>query len=244
MGVPHRAREAVVIRIDVAFVRVERGAATDRMTMADLAPAEHELVHRLGMAADRDRRATAYAAARRALGRRLGMHPRRVPLATSPSGQPVVDWTGVGVSWSHSGRWVALAIAQHPAIGVDIERRPGVTPVRALRMLGLASMEEFVAREAAGKATSEGLSESCRADVVVEPLRAPPGYLAAVAALGGPVWIRCASIASVEPDRAFSKRIEHADMNFWAFPEGVSWTGSRLSLSHTTLFGFGKKTSA
>ena len=29
MGVPHRAREARVMRIDVAFVRVEPGAATD-----------------------------------------------------------------------------------------------------------------------------------------------------------------------------------------------------------------------
>ncbi len=219
-----------MIRIDVAFVRVEPGAATDPMTMADLAPAEHELVHRLGMAADRDRRATAHAAARRELGRRFGVHPSRAPLAMSPSGQPVVDGTRVGVSWSHSGQWVVLAIAQNGAVGVDIERRPRETPERALRMLGLASLEEFVAREAAGKATGRGLGESCPAGVIAEPLRAPAGYVAAVATLGGPVSIRCDDIACVQPDRARSVRIEPTDMNFWGFPEGVSWAGPRLSV--------------
>lgn len=222
-----------MIRIDVAFVRVEPGAATDPATMADLAPAEYELVYRLGMAADRDRRATAHAAARRELGRRLGVHPSRVPLAMSPAGQPVVGRTGVGVSWSHSGRWVALAITQNGAVGVDIERRPGETPVRALRMLGLASIEEFVAREAAGKAAGKGLGEPCPAGVVVEPLCAPAGYVAAVATLGGPVSIRRDDIACVQSERARSVRMEHADMNFWAFPEGVSSPGSRLALVRT-----------
>ena len=105
------------------------------------------------MVADRDRSVTAHAAARRALGQRLGMHPRRVPLETSPSGQPRVEGSVIGVSWSHSGRWVALAIVQEGAVGVDIERRPDIIPVKALRALGLESLEEFVAREAAGKAT-------------------------------------------------------------------------------------------
>jgi hypothetical protein len=217
-----------VIRIDVAFVRVESGAATDPMTMADLAPTEHKLLHRLGMAADRDRRATAYCATRRELGHRLGVHPSRVPLAVSPSGQPIILATRVGVSWSHSGRWVALAIAHNGAVGVDIERRPRETPMRALRMLGLASIEEFVAREAAGKATGEGLGECFPDGVVAEPLRAPDGYVAAVAALGGPVSIDCAGITCMQPERAHLARIDHADMKFWAYPEGVSWAGSRL----------------
>jgi hypothetical protein len=221
-----------VIRIDVAFVRVEPGAATDPMTMADLAPAEHELVHRLGMAADRDRRATAHAAARRALGHWLGVHPRRVPLAMSSSGQPVLLATRIGVSWSHSGRWVALAIARDGTIGVDIERRPSEIPMRALRMLGLASIEEFVAREAAGKATGEGLGVCCPDGVVVEPLRAPDGYVAAVAALGGPVSIRCAGLPPGRPRLA-----RHAAPNFWAYPEGVSWASSRLVSPRTMRFG-------
>ena len=69
-------------------------------------------------------------------------------------------------------------------MGVDIERRPDESPMRALRMLGLASIEEFVAREAAGKATGEGLGELARG-VVVRPLLAPAGYVAAVAAATG-----------------------------------------------------------
>jgi hypothetical protein len=69
---------------------------------------------------------------------------------------------------------------------------------------------------------------------VVEPLRAPAGYVAAVAALRGPVSIRCDGTACVQSDRARDMRLEHAHMNFWAYPEGVSWAGSRLSLPRTT----------
>jgi len=221
-----------VTTIDVTFVRVEAGAAKDPLTIANLAPAEQLQVQRLGMTADRDRSATAHVAARQELGRRLGMHPLRVPLAVLPSGRPVVESSGIAISWSHSGRWVVLAVAQASAVGVDIERRPDEVPVRALRALGFGSIEEFVAREAAGKVTGEGLGEGWPAGVAVQPLAGPVGYVTAVAARGnGPLSIHCEGIAWLESDRSRSicqRRI--ATLNGWAYPEGVSWTGSRLSL--------------
>jgi len=214
------------MRIDVAFVRVEPGAASDPLTLADLARTEQEAIQALGMVADRDRSATAHAAARRALGQRLGMHPRRVPLETSPSGQPRVEGSVIGVSWSHSGRWVALAIVQEGAVGVDIERRPDIIPVKALRALGLESLEEFVAREAAGKATGQGLGETWPAGVAVRPLLAPAGYVAAVAARDGSMTIHCDGV--VVPHRARSIHARRVGaLNVWAYPEGLSWAGFR-----------------
>jgi len=121
----------------------------------------------------------------------MGIHPRHVPLITplAPWGKPYVDNASIGVSWSHSGRWVALAIADRGPVGVDIEQQPFRVPLRALAMLDLASMEDFVAREAAGKVTGQGLAGTWPAGVTVRSLSAPAGYLAAVAAPDGELSI-------------------------------------------------------
>nr|UXE45870.1 hypothetical protein Hi04_10k_c5380_00022 [uncultured bacterium] len=222
------------MRVDVTFVRVQTGAAADAPTLADLTDVELESIQRLGMPADRDRRATAYSAARRTLARMLGMHPRRVPLMSTASGQPIVDRSRVGVSWSHSGCWVALAIAPEGAVGVDIERRPATLPMRALRVLDLASIEEFVAREAAGKATGQGLGERWPAGIVIRSLPAPEGYVAAVAASGPTVSVHCGSVDNVRTWSHHARTISGshiAAVNVWAYPEGISWGGSRLWLS-------------
>lgn len=222
------------MRVNVAFVRVRAGAATDPSTLGDLTDVEIWSIQRLGMPADRDRRTTAYSAARRALGRTLGMHPRRVPLMSTASGQTIVDGSRIGVSWSHSGCWVALAIAPEGVVGVDIERRPDVMPVRALHALGLSSIDEFVAREAAGKATGQGLGEAWPAGVVIRSLPAPIGYVAAIAAIGTAVSIHCEAAESVQ---TLSRQARTGDsthlaaVNAWAYPEGISWGGSRLWLS-------------
>jgi phosphopantetheinyl transferase len=179
------------MRVDIAFIPVVDGAAADAYVIADLAPREQDTIRRLGVAADRDRAATARAAARWELGRRLGIHPRRVPLVASPSGKPYVEGARIGVSWSHSGRWVALAIVGRGSVGVDIERHTTRIPTRALAMVGCASVEDFVAREAAGKVTGDGLAGSWPLRVTVHAVSAPAGYLAAVAAPTGMLWVCC-----------------------------------------------------
>jgi hypothetical protein len=56
--------------------------------------------------------------------------------------------------------------------------------VQALQRIGLRSMQDFVAREAAGKVTGQGLATTWPPGVSVRPFDAPAGYLGAVAAPG------------------------------------------------------------
>jgi hypothetical protein len=168
--------------VDVWLVPVVAGAANDPALCSLLGAGERDAVASLGFAADRDRAVTARAAARRELGHRLGVHPRHVPLVIR--GRAVVAGADVGVSWSHSGTWVALALAADRAVGIDIEAVPRLVPYEALALMGARSVEDFVAAEAAGKATGRGLVSPTSADLRVCRLSAPAGYLAAVAAPG------------------------------------------------------------
>ncbi|SFS17069.1 4'-phosphopantetheinyl transferase [Dyella sp. OK004] len=52
----------------------------------------------------------------------LDVDPADVPLTNTPIGQPLLPGTDFATSLSHSGRWVAVAIANARSIGVDIER--------------------------------------------------------------------------------------------------------------------------
>lgn len=171
--------------IDVHLVAVVPGTAEDPEMVGLLAAAERQAIGS-GFAADRDRAVTARAAVRMELSRKLGVHPRSVPLLgpeLTGSG-PVVQRTNIGISWSHSGRWVALALAPHWFVGVDIEAVPKKIPVKALARIGLTSLHDFVAREAAGKAIGRGLTDSWPKEVSVRLLQAPTGYLCAVATYG------------------------------------------------------------
>jgi len=172
--------------VHVQLVPVVAGAADDPVLAGRLGEGESKAIRLLGFAADRDRAVTARAAARLELGRRLGVQPRLVRLSASEAGtgQPVVRGTDLAISWSHSGDWVALAVATGRLVGVDIERLPATTPAKALQRIGVSCMREFVAREAVGKLTGLGLGSSWPAQVSVRPFTAPAGYLAAVAAPG------------------------------------------------------------
>ena len=159
--------------VEVWFVPVGRTAP-----VGDLTRAEVERISTLGFAADRDRAVTARSAARRRLGERLGLAPRDVPLRTDrdlSNGRPVVAGTDLRVSWSHSGAWVALALADGLDVGVDVEELTGALDV---------DVEGLVAREAAGKAAGVGLFGTVPVGVEVRALPAPVGYVAAVAAVG------------------------------------------------------------
>jgi hypothetical protein len=173
-----------VIAVSAELIAVRRGAGNDPGLLELLSMAERETVLRLGFTADRDRAVTARAAARLELGRRLGVPPACVPLVRQLGGKPLVDGMGLAVSWSHSGSWVALALAEDRAVGVDIERIPERVPIEALVRFGMRSLADFVAREAAGKVTGQGLAGGSPPGVRALVLRAPAGYLAAVAAPG------------------------------------------------------------
>jgi hypothetical protein len=175
-----------VTLVEVQLVPVAAGAAEDPLLLARLSTVEREGVRRLGFAADRDRAVTARAAARLELGRRLGVRPRAVPLLWPDAAyrRPVMRGTRLGVSWAHSGDWIALAFARDRHVGVDLERIPERVPLRALAAVGACSLEDFVAREAVGKATGEGLAGSWPTGVEARPFEAPAGYVGAVAAPG------------------------------------------------------------
>jgi len=66
----------------------------------------------------------AHALWRTALGICLGMEATRVPLGSTPAGQPRLHGTRYATSLSHSGSWVAIAICADVTVGVDIERSP------------------------------------------------------------------------------------------------------------------------
>ena len=172
--------------IEVQLVPVVGGAADDPVLTGRLGAADREAIGRLGFATDRDRAVTERAAVRLELGRRLGVHPRLVPLLAPEvtGGRPVVGGTTIGIGWAHSGAWVALALAGDRPVGIAIEAVPNRVPVESLAAIGLSSIEDFVAREAAGRATGEGLRESWPRNVCVRPFEAPAGYLGAVAAPG------------------------------------------------------------
>ncbi len=182
-----------MIAVSAWLIAVRGGAGTDRGLLELLTMAERETVLRLGFAADRDRAVTARAAARLELGRRLGVPPACVPLVRQAGGKPFVDGLGLGVSWSHSGSWIALALAEDRAVGVDIERIPERVPIDALVRFGVTSLADFVAREAAGKVTGQGLVGDSPPGVRAQVLHAPAGYLAAVAAPGADWCVHAAA---------------------------------------------------
>ena len=59
------------------------------------------------------------------LGAYLGVPGRSIQMATNPSGKPTLagDWANSGLSFnlSHAGDWLAIAVADSVAVGIDIE---------------------------------------------------------------------------------------------------------------------------
>lgn len=77
--------------IEVRFIAVFPGAATDAILRANLSAAELALIATRGVPADRDRMITARAAARQTLGVLLGLPPEHLPLgACRRTGKPFV----------------------------------------------------------------------------------------------------------------------------------------------------------
>lgn len=170
------------ITIDAWMLPVVPGAAADRTFIEVVGPSDARKISYLGHAADRDRAVSARVAARTVIGRRLGIPPARVPLVSN--GRPLIVDTDATISWSHSGRWIALAIAQALPVGIDIEEMSGRLDPGVLTHVGVASLEEFVALEAASKATGCVHEWAQPPGVTARRLSAPQHYFAAVAAPG------------------------------------------------------------
>ena len=169
-------------KVDAWVFPVVPDAARDPAFVALLGPDDARRVSQLGRSADRDRSVCARVAARTELGRRLGVAADRVPLVGG--GRPSIADTDATVSWSHSGQWIALAIARGLPVGIDIEKTPDRLDLGALAELRVASLEDFVGLEAASKATACLYEGAWPPDVTVRRLAAPQHYVAAVAAPG------------------------------------------------------------
>ncbi len=154
------------------------------------------------------------AAARLALGARLGVAPHEVPLTTGPCGKPEVEGRPVHFNVSHSHRAALLALSAGREVGVDIEhdryrRTATALAHRFLRAEEAAAVAAggspvyvglWVRKEACVKAAGARLVDGLRlavcAPVVTDPdgrvpgrwavrdLPAPAGYAAAVALAG------------------------------------------------------------
>jgi len=186
MGVPHRTDAVAIVTanaiVDAWLFPVVRGASDNPSWFEVLGPQELARVRRLGRQADRDRAVCARLAARIEVGCRLGINAADVRL--DDRGPPAVDGTYVTVSWSHSGNWIALALGSDRSVGIDIEQVPAHLDLRALEELDVHSLAEFVALEAASKATACEHDGAWPPGVAVRRLSAPDGYVAAAAARG------------------------------------------------------------
>jgi 4'-phosphopantetheinyl transferase len=157
-----------------APAEVAAGAALDaaeraRLDRAPPGPARERLLRGRGLL-------------RAALGARLGRSPHAVPIRVEPEGRPALGGPGPAFSLSHSGRWLALAVARGPelaAVGLDIERGPSLEETLAERFgddvlrrvfsederalvaravdPGAAALRLWVRKEAALKAVGAGL---------------------------------------------------------------------------------------
>jgi len=120
-----RAGEALVLLASATDFTGEFDAA--RMMLDD---AERSRAGRFRFARDADTYLVAHALWRSALCLALGTH--HFPLIFSEAGQPLLPGTGFATSLSHTGRFIAIAIARAATVGLDIERDPPRMKLHAL----------------------------------------------------------------------------------------------------------------
>lgn len=153
-----------------------------------LAPDERARVHRFRRPADRLRYAIARGLARAVVSAVIDKTPETLHFAATcrrcggPHGKPGLPGTGIELSWSHSGRYVVLAVAREVSVGVDVEdasaRRH--VPELADEMLSEAEhrypqgsadlLRTWVRKEAVLKATGDGLTVPLHSLTVSSPI--------------------------------------------------------------------------
>ena len=192
----------------VYWLRCSAVRDTDATLEAILDASERARHRRLVFADDRRRFLVAHAQTRIRLGQQLGIAPEQLRFTDSGHGKPVLIGMASGAqgalrfSLSHSGDFLALAIATDREIGVDIEALRPVPDADQLvmRFFSAAERKEYeslaIARrnaaflsgwtrkEAFIKATGEGLSRPLDSfDVSVDPSQ--PARLLRVDAIPG-----------------------------------------------------------
>jgi len=157
-----------------------------------LTPEEEDRAARLHRELDRVRWARARTALRKILSSHLRCGPLELAFKTGAHGKPFIEG-GPHFNLSHSGQWVAIALASVAEVGIDIEQmRERVDIAKLLERLGerelpesrTALFQRWARREAASKTTGGALFEAVDARVRVTDLKAPEGYAAAVGMLG------------------------------------------------------------
>jgi len=157
-----------------------------------LTPEEENRAARLHRELDRVRWARARTALREILSSHLRCGALDVRFETGAHGKPFVEG-GPQFNVSHSGQWVAIAVASVAEVGIDIEQmRERVDIAKLLERLGerelpesrTALFQRWARREAASKTTGGALFHSVDAYVQVGDLKAPEGYVAAVGMRG------------------------------------------------------------
>ncbi|SRR6266571_2154981 len=169
--------------------------------LAMLDPAERDRHGRYLRAQDRDRFAAGVAMTRLVLAALTGLEPGRVPLDRScatcgkPHGPPRLtgfpQYRRLGLSVSHSGDRVVLAVAAGGAVGVDVELPGPSVDIAAVASYVLAAEElallrqlpppeqpagfasYWVRKEAVVKATGDGLRARLAGLVVSDPMAGP-----------------------------------------------------------------------
>lgn len=122
------AGEACILVFD-SEAWLDRAAAAATLLGAH----ERERAGRFSSERDRSIYRLAHAFWRVALGICMHVEAAAVPLGSRPSGQPLLHGTPLCTSLSHSGSWVAIAVAHAVTVGIDVERSPASISLANLR---------------------------------------------------------------------------------------------------------------
>ena len=173
------------------FVTVPPEAALALPSDPEIVAGAPQEVARLRRELDRVRWARARTALREILSSHLRCDPLELMFESGAHGKPFIEG-GPQFNLSHSGQWVAIAVASVAEVGIDIEQmREHVDIAKLLERLGESDLPEsrtalfqrWARREAASKTTGGALFSSVDARVRVVDLKAPDGYVAALGML-------------------------------------------------------------
>jgi len=150
-AVPRGGEVAVVVFDGAAW------AGWDDEAASLLDAEEGRRAARFRFARDRQAYVMAHAMWRVLLGRCLACHPAAARVVPTSTGQPTLPGTPWATSLSHSAHWVALAVGQVAALGVDIEQSPSPRPLVDMVSTICAPPEALALRHLEGAAHAQAL---------------------------------------------------------------------------------------
>jgi len=192
----------------VALLPLTTDPSALALATARVGDAERARATRFIRDADRARHLLGRALARVLVARRLAVPPSSLRLVEDADGKPALDGPGPAFNLSHSGGWIACALAEDVAVGVDVqEHTPSMArpddfgdvfgPRERARIDGAgdeaarigAFARAWARKEALLKAVGVGLQLKLDAIDIVDgdphPRWDPPGDARSAAALAG-----------------------------------------------------------